>query len=59
MCGHVWIIFVSMATLKTCEAENSLEGLCSEILFPYSFCESGWWVMGLYLLMSAVAETWS
>ncbi|KAJ7405225.1 hypothetical protein WISP_140505 [Willisornis vidua] len=32
VCGHVWIIFVSMATLKTFEPENSVEGLSSKAL---------------------------
>lgn len=50
VCGHVWIIFVSMDTLKTFEPENSVEGLSSEILVSYCFYGKSCWVVGLYLV---------
>lgn len=58
--GHVWIIFVSMATLKTFEVENSQEGSSCKILVSYSFYENDCWVVGLYLIHVsswAVADT--
>lgn len=60
VCGHVWIIFVSMATLKTFEPENSLEGSRSKILVSYSFYENSCWLVELYLVHLSwwvVAET--
>lgn len=60
VCGHVWIIFVSMATLKTFEPENSVEGLSSKILVSYGFYGNSYWVVGLYLVhvsLGVEAET--
>lgn len=56
----MWIIFVSMATLKTFKVENSQEESSCKILVSYSFYENDCWVVGLYLVHDsswAVAET--
>jgi len=39
-----------MATLKTFEPENSLEGSSSKILVSYSFHQNSCWVVGLCLI---------